>query len=266
MRLVQGAQKVGQTGPRARKKDVYHKPPVAIWQTDRLEAVVLEVWALAALHHHRRRHGTAALQMKAARLGSLLVKGGRLLIVLPKALPGLNPTNLDRKLFEKLCAEHGGKFFTDRMARMFDGDASDLVSGPVEIKGLTEMDDYAATGVEGEGDIRDRFIPNFFFGCEGEDRMTAVAFDSKKNPLGAKLNAMFGSDIGHFDVLDMREPALEAYKMVEGGIITADDFRNFLFTNPVKLHTGVNPDFFRGTMVEGEVRKLLNLTATALAA
>jgi hypothetical protein len=27
-----------------------------------------------------------------------------------------------------------------------------------------------------------------------------VAFDRRVNPFGARLNALFGSDIGHFDV------------------------------------------------------------------
>jgi len=181
-------------------------------------------------------------------------------------LPGLDPANLDRKQFEKLCAEYGGSFFTDRLERMFNEDASDLLSGPAKISGLKNMDDYAAAGIETESDIHDCFIPNFFFGCEGEDRMTAVAFDSKKHLMNGKLNAMFGSDIGHFDVLDMREPVMEAYEMVEKGLISADDFRDFVFTNPVKLHAEVNPDFFKGTVVEGAVKKLIGTKAVKLAA
>ncbi len=37
--------------------------------------------------------------------------------------------------------------------------------------------------------------------------------------------------------------------------MTADDFRDFSFGNVVEMHTGMNPDFFKGTVVEGEVEK-----------
>jgi hypothetical protein len=56
--------------------------------------------------------------------------------------------------------------------------------------------------------------------------MNATAF-GRNNPFGAKLNAIFSSDIGHFDVIDMRDPLPEAYELVEDGHITADDFRDF---------------------------------------
>src|SRR5437667_8978241 len=64
--------------------------------------------------------------------------------------------------------------------------------------------------------------------------MNATAF-GRNNPFGSKLNAIFSSDIGHFDVIDMRHPLPEAYELVEDGHITADDFRAFTFTNAVKL-------------------------------
>jgi len=81
--------------------------------------------------------------------------------------------------------------------------------------------------------------------------MNATAFDTKRNPLHARLGAIFGSDIGHWDVPDMREVVSEAYELVEHGLITNEDFRDFMFTNPWRLWTGMNPDFFKGTRVEG---------------
>ena len=54
-------------------------------------------------------------------------------------------------------------------------------------------------------DIRDLFVPNFYFGCEADDPINAMAFDTRKLPFGAKLNAIFSSDIGHWDVPDMTE-------------------------------------------------------------
>ena len=59
----------------------------------------------------------------------------------------------------------------------------------------------------------------FYFGCEADDRMNAVAF-GKVNPFGARINAIFSSDVGHFDVPDMRMVLPEAYELVEDGLIT----------------------------------------------
>ena len=39
----------------------------------------------------------------------------------------------------------------------------------------------------------------------------------KMMPLGARINERFSSDIGHFDVVDMRDPLPEAYELVEDG-------------------------------------------------
>jgi len=78
------------------------------------------------------------------------------------------------------------------------------------------------------------------------------------NPFGVRLRAIFSLDIGHWDVPDMKEVLEEASELVEEGVLTEADFRGFVFTNPVTLWTGVNPDFFKGTVVEQDVEKLLN--------
>jgi len=80
--------------------------------------------------------------------------------------------------------------------------------------------------------------------------MNAHAFNSKVNPYGARLQAVFSSDIGHWDVPDMREVVEEAYELVEKDLLTDDDFRDFTFTNAVNLYAGMNSDFFKGTVVE----------------
>jgi hypothetical protein len=71
--------------------------------------------------------------------------------------------------------------------------------------------------------------------------------------LGPPLKAMFGSDISHFDVIDMTECVEEAWEMVEDGWITEPDFRSFTFENVIDMHAGTNPDFFKGTVVEKDV-------------
>ena len=43
----------------------------------------------------------------------------------------------------------------------------------------------------------------------------------------------------------MEEVLEEAHELVEHDVITPDDFRDFVFTNPTTLWTGTNPDFFQ---------------------
>src|ERR1700755_1651197 len=77
-----------------------------------------------------------------------------------------------------------------------------------------------------------------------------------------RLDAIFSSDIGHFDVIDMRHPLPEAYELVEDGHITADDFRAFTFANAVKLWGTQNPRFFEGTRVAGQAAAVLTAAQT----
>src|SRR5262249_20178838 len=79
------------------------------------------------------------------------------------------------------------------------------------------------------------------------DRMNACAFNKRANPFSARLNAVLGSDIGHFDVPDMMDVIPEAYELVDDGVITPEDFRDFTFTNAVRLWGTQNPKFFEGT-------------------
>jgi hypothetical protein len=55
----------------------------------------------------------------------------------------------------------------------------------------------------------------------------------------------------------MTEVTEEAYELVEQGVITEADFRDFVFTNPTTLWTGMNPDFFKGTVVEKPVSQFM---------
>ena len=100
-------------------------------------------------------------------------------------------------------------------------------------------------------------MPRFFFGCESDDHTIAHAFDRKSNHGGAKLNALFSSDVAHWDVPDMTETLAEAHELVEHDLISDEDFRDFTFTNMVKLHGGLNRDFYKGTSVEAEAAKVL---------
>ena len=120
-----------------------------------------------------------------------------------------------------------------------------------------QLDEFAAAALESVADIRDRFVPNFYFGCEADDRLVAWAFAERVNPAGARLRPIFGSDISHWDVPDMTEPVEEAYELVDDGVIGEREFSELMFLNPARLHGGMNPDFFAGTVCETAVRAAL---------
>ena len=53
----------------------------------------------------------------------------------------------------------------------------------------------------------------------------------------------------------MEDIAAEAYELVERGVLSERDFRDFTFANPIKLWASLNPDFFKGTAVEAEAAR-----------
>ncbi len=122
--------------------------------------------------------------------------------------------------------------------------------------GVEDLDDFSACKITRKQDWIDLYVTPYYFGCEADDRMNATAF-CKLNPFGAQLNAIYSSDIGHFDVIDMRDPLAEAYELVEDGVLTDDNFRDFVFANAVRLWGTQNPDFFEGTVVEKEASAVL---------
>lgn len=143
-----------------------------------------------------------------------------------------------------------------------DPDACDSVfASPPGVESAEDVDDWAAAVIDTKDDIAARFLPNFFIGCEADDRMNGAAFDPQLNPFGAKLNAFLGSDIGHWDVPDPTVVLGEAWALVEDGLLAPDDFRAFAFENVARLHTEMNPRFFEGTAVEDAVAKGLSTAA-----
>jgi hypothetical protein len=58
----------------------------------------------------------------------------------------------------------------------------------------------------------------------------------------------------------------EAYEMVEDGLASADDFRDFTFGNVVRLFGRQNPRFFEGTRVAKEAAAVLSAAAPTRAA
>jgi len=168
-----------------------------------------------------------------------------------KVIGNLDPTSMDRELFKRLIDEYG----EEKMRGMSPEIMQALARAQ---RRPSVLDDWSRCGIESIEDIRDLFVPNFFFGCEADDRMVAWAFNTKVNPMGVRLGAMMSSDIGHWDVNDMTEVVEEAYELVEDGLISEEDFRDFTFTNAVRLYAATNPDFFKGTACESAVDRLLS--------
>jgi predicted TIM-barrel fold metal-dependent hydrolase len=168
-----------------------------------------------------------------------------------KGLEATNPANLNRELLVDLHLRYGGK--------MVDGKLDQVKSGlgllDVDREDPAMLDEWAACQIERVEDIRDLFVPNFYFGCEADDPISAWAFNTRVNPFESRLNVLFSSDIGHWDVLDVTKVVEEAYELVEKGLVSDDDFRDFVFTNPVSFYTGVNPEFFAGTVIETNLEK-----------
>jgi predicted TIM-barrel fold metal-dependent hydrolase len=172
-----------------------------------------------------------------------------------KTIERLNPARIDTALVAKLFGDYGDAHFHAGVPGLMDAFTKLEPEPPV-------LDEWAACGIRRAEDIRDQFVPSFFFGCEADDPGVALAFDPR-NPLGARLGAMFSSDLGHWDVPDMTEILGEAFELVEHGFIDERAFRDFVFANPVRFYTRLNPDFFRGTRVEADAKKLLAADAKA---
>jgi hypothetical protein len=159
--------------------------------------------------------------------------------------------NLDPALIDRdVILEMFGRFAPD--ARRLPSAVTRRPSEPEDM-----LDEWAACGIEKVEDIKALFGDRFWFGCEADDPMTSLAFNTAINPFGSELKVMLGSDISHWDLPDVSEVLEEAYEMVDNGWIDKVAFRQFVFTNPARFYTGTNPRFFEGTVVESAVADLL---------
>ena len=117
-------------------------------------------------------------------------------------------------------------------------------------------DDFEAAGINSLEDVRDLFCTSFYWGCEADDPLVGLAFDSRITPMGARVPAFFASDLGHWDVPEFDEPLKEAYELVERQILGEGEFEDFVFTNPVRFYASMNPDFFAGTSIDAAAAKI----------
>lgn len=160
---------------------------------------------------------------------------------IPSILEHYNPARTDFDQMAKLLAAYGSPVVREKLDDIMKGFRRDPVTPP---------DYWSASGVTSKQDIRELFARNFYFGCEADDPGAAWAFDAKK---GAPLKAIFSSDLSHPDVPVMEAVVPEVFEMVEKGLLTDDQFKAFTFGHAVKLHAGMNPDFFKGTAIEDAV-------------
>ena len=159
----------------------------------------------------------------------------------------LDPQLLDLDAFNALAKQYGA-------LGLASGASVTTPGHEVHRPSDAEIDEFAALGITSAEEIKDLFVPSFYFGCEADDPMSSLAFDGRRWPFGATLNAMYGSDIGHFDVPVLADVLHEAYENVEHGWMTSEQFRDFMFTNPARFYLDTNPNFFAGTVVEAAVK------------
>ncbi len=162
----------------------------------------------------------------------------------------LDPTLLDIELLARLFHEYGGPRLTSERLRA-NPHGSRFSERPESI------DEFAACALTELRQLRELFVDPFFFGCEADDRMIATAFNRRLNPLGAELKPVFGSDIGHWDVIDASSVLTEAWSLVNAKLLTEENFREFTFVNPAMMHLSMNPDYYRGTAIEDAAAALL---------
>ena len=171
-----------------------------------------------------------------------------------QAIQSTHPSKLNLAELLRYTEKYGRPEMVDavRKGEGLEGDSNSTLTGGVE-----DPDDYFRCKIEKKQDIKELFVPRFYFGCEADDPANAWAFNDRANPMRARLNAIFSSDIGHFDVPDMTEVVPEAYELVEHGLINETDFRDFMFANAVRFWGEVNPNFFKGTAVEKQAAEVL---------
>ena len=171
-----------------------------------------------------------------------------------QAIESTNPNKLDRAKLLDYARKYANGAVAEAVGRGdgLEGDSHSTLTG-----GLENLDDYFRCEIKTKSDIKELFVPRFYFGCEADDPSNAWAFNRKANPMGARLNAIFSSDVGHFDVPDMTEVVPEAYELVEDGLMDDSDFRDFMFGNAVRFWGEVDPDFFKGTVVEKAASEVL---------
>ena len=121
-----------------------------------------------------------------------------------------------------------------------------------------QLDEFAAADIGDLDDLLRPFQDRMFFGCEADDPLVGLAYGIDLEGTPARLRPMLGSDVSHWDAPVMGHVMVEAYELLERGLLDADQFRDFTFTNAVHMHGGANPSFFAGTTVGAAAAAVLD--------
>jgi len=141
------------------------------------------------------------------------------------------------------------------------GTGASTRNGPETAGMRDEVDDFARCDIGEESDFSTMFIDRFCFRREAKDPANAWAFDTPTNPGKARLNLLFGSSIGHFNVPLMAVFLPEAYELVEDELITRGDFRDFVCDSAIRFWGQVNPALFEETRVVNTAKDVLSKIA-----
>jgi hypothetical protein len=173
-----------------------------------------------------------------------------------EGIQNYDPRRLDAAVMGQLFAQYAPDAFHVEREQRGNGAAP-----AKEPRDYAQYDEFASSLIEDEEDFVDMFARQFYFGCEADDMSVYRALDAKGNPLGVRLQPFFSSDIGHWDVPHLSEVLLESHQLVDKGLLTDADYRDFVFANPAGLHLSMNPSFFDGTPVESAARDLVKARA-----
>ena len=157
-----------------------------------------------------------------------------------KAIETLDPANLDKALLMGLIEEHGDHMVAGRQADLWESvvlpsPAPRADGRPSRHAGSSRRRTSATSSPTASTLAARPTIPP-----------TPGPSTPGSTPLASSSRRSSGPDVGHWDVPDMLDVVAEAYELVERELVGVEDFRDFVFTNPVMLHAGMKPQLLQG--------------------
>ncbi|MDA8045170.1 MAG: amidohydrolase family protein [Actinomycetota bacterium] len=167
-----------------------------------------------------------------------------------RAIASLDPDRLDVSAVMGLLHRYG----TDEMIAQADRIEDWLHRRPGR---PAQTDEFVAAAVADPDDIIAPLARRSYFGCEADDPLVPLAFGLRIADRPVSLRPMLGTDVGHWDAPTMSGVLPEAYEAVDEGRMDPGQMEQFVFSNAVRLHGGLNPSFFEGTPCEKEAAEVL---------
>ena len=175
-------------------------------------------------------------------------------------LKNYDPARLDRARLFALLKEYGGPEYIassgERLGRAYD-------EGVARHDRDADRDEWSRCGVREEHDFA-RIFENFFFGCEADDPSVHRALDARANPFKLRFQPIFSttSVTGTFPTSSACCSKV-IISRTRGSSATPTIAISFS-PIPRDLHMKANPDFFKGTVVEGATFEPLLTSAPRL--